>query len=168
MKILMVFICTALLGACATAPVPPAARYASQVQPAPKPDRALVYFYNETHRQYTFVFSTVILGEPYAVHEGGETGPVIAMLGRSCVHCDNRTYTWAYLAPGMHEFTALFSNGHGTGIGLSVVLDAGHTYYYQVSQGLSWWSPNITIEPIAREDAMHWLPSFMNCHDGCD
>lgn len=166
MKIMMIFICAALLGACATVPVPLAARYSSQVQPAPKPDRALVYFYNETHLRFTLTTSQTMPGEPYAVHEGGESGPVIATLGRSCVNCDNRTYTWAYLPPGVHQFTALFRNGHGTGVDLSVILNAGQTYYFRISQEPAWWSPTITIEPVAREDALRGLPSFMDCHSG--
>lgn len=161
MKILMVFICTVLLGACAYAPVPPSMQYRVQTQPQPRPDAALVYFYNETHATgFTQAAS------PYVILEGGEDGRPIATLGRDCWKCVNQTYTWIYMPAGQHTLTAMFRNGHGTGISLPVTLDAGQTYYYRVVQRPAWWSQDIVIEPVAREDALRGLPSYMNCHGG--
>lgn len=165
MQILMLAALFAAIAGCASAPVPPSRQYHAQVQPSPKLNAALVYFFNETHSYAPNLFSSTILGWPYAILEGDQDGRWIATLGRSCVFCDNETYTWLYLPPGQHTFTAMFSNRHGNGVSLSVVLEAGHTYYYQVVQHPAAWSQDITIAPAAATYATAAMQSYMNCHD---
>lgn len=160
------FAALAALAGCASAPLPLSQQFRAQTQPLPNEANALVYFFNETHAYQSSFFSFTRIGVPYVIHDGGERGAEIATLGRSCWKCSSQTYTWRYIAPGPHTLTPMFIDGRGSGVSLSVTLEGGKTYYYQVVQMPAQWSQDITLVPVAENDAVRAMQSYDYCDNG--
>jgi hypothetical protein len=144
--------------------VPLSDTYKGQAQPQVDSTKALVYFYNYTQFQFG-IFSQTIPGVHYVIAEGDEQGTEIARLRCSRPDCgDTGSYTWVYLPPGSHTFTAMIISSYesrsGTGIAYPTTLEAGKTYYFDVTQERAAYSPNLTISTASPDIAVQYIQKF--------
>lgn len=93
------------------------------------------------------------------IHEGGQVGPPLGAIKAN-------QYMHLYLAPGSHEFTGMFDDGHGNGIITYASLQAGKIYYFQVVQLPALAIQDILIKPRQASEATTEMAAFTNATPG--
>ncbi len=163
----MAMIAVAFLVLAGCGSVPFQQSYAAQVQPIPQPNAALVYFYNFTHFRISLFSNRNPLD--LAILEGGQSGRELAEIGPQPFE-NYGTYTWLYLPPGPHTFTAMSIGHSGNGIRTRVVLGADRTYYFEVIVRSAAWVPDIQIRRVAdATDAIETMRAYKYCPEqACD
>lgn len=93
------------------------------------------------------------------IHEGGQVGPPLGSIKAN-------QYMHLYIAPGSHEFTGMFDDGHGNGIITYASLQAGKTYYFQIVQLPALAIQDILIKPRQASEARTEMAAFTNVTPG--